>query len=484
MGALSLMFFVLCSNFLLIKSEGEENLKISIPKDTGNCSIPKPNYKFREGQNLTIELSTDPFVNYGWWRLKNSNNETFTIDSSFKSNMTKQHTTVVNRYMDGTWEFEFYVHKDNVDILSNIDKVAYPAGKQEYYTPIICRTNVAIEMNKDTILDTKFIIICSVLGTLALLIIIGQAVYICYLKSLARRLNAHNNLSKKSDSAQSDGARYCSYPRQKKIDEVVPVDKRYSDIYEAPNIEITDNGQKHFLPPNPPAISTMPCTPKMDRNMGVHPQMHGATLNRSAMMDHTHSYQRQTERDMANRPPLPLPPSQDDFEVYEQMTDDMDTYEPPPVVSQAMPPRLPMPPKKVPTANLVNVKEDTLKTKRSARPPVTPKPQMSHAAVAPVNELQQVLKRRQAGIETATRSNELEEALRKRNNVKQVPIVSIPDPSPAKTRPVVKSKPRIPQPQPVQEEIYYNENQASSDEEWTYEPLKPHKNYDPNIYNI
>uniref|UniRef100_A0A2H1WU01 SFRICE_013648 n=1 Tax=Spodoptera frugiperda TaxID=7108 RepID=A0A2H1WU01_SPOFR len=33
-------------------------------------------------------------------------------------------------------------------------------------------------------------------------------------------------------------------------------------------------------------------------------------------------------------------------------------------------------------------------------------------------------------------------------------------------------------------EIYYNENQASSDEEWTYEPLKPHKNYDSNIYNI
>ncbi|KAH9645353.1 hypothetical protein HF086_011117 [Spodoptera exigua] len=142
----------------------------------------------------------------------------------------------------------------------------------------------------------------------------------------ARRLHAHNNLSKKAESDQSDRARYCSNPRQKKIKEVEPVESRDSVIYEAPNIQITDSGRKQLLPPNLPAISTMP--------------------------------------------------------------------------------------------------------------------------------------------------------------IKQVPILSIPDPSSAKNRPTVKSKPKIPQPQPVQEEIYYNENQASSDEEWTYEPLKPHKNYDPNIYNI
>ncbi|KAF9810382.1 hypothetical protein SFRURICE_008638, partial [Spodoptera frugiperda] len=72
-----------------------------------------------------------------------------------------------------------------------------------------------------------------------------------------RRLNAHNNLSKKADSSQSDRARYCSNPRQKKIKEVAPVD-RDSVIYEAPNIEINDIGRKHLFPPNPPAISTMP----------------------------------------------------------------------------------------------------------------------------------------------------------------------------------------------------------------------------------
>ncbi|XP_050558015.1 uncharacterized protein LOC118280461 isoform X2 [Spodoptera frugiperda] len=472
-----------CLCFWFISFENDGIIKINITKETGKCIIPQLSYKFKEGMNLSIVLPTDPFINYGWLHVNKSNNESFTIDGTLKSNQTTPYTTVVNRYMAGAWEFEFYLYRDNQDILPNIRKVPYTQNQNRaYYTPIKCHTHVTVDWS-DTVLDTKFIIICSILGTLALLIIIVQAIYIFYLKSLARRLNAHNNLSKKADSSQSDRARYCSNPRQKKIKEVAPVD-RDSVIYEAPNIEINDIGRKHLFPPNPPAISTMPRTPQMDRSMGMHQPMHGATLNRSPGMDHTHSFPRQPDRDMASRPPLPLPP-QDNYEVYEQMNDDMDTYEPPPVASHTMPPRLPMPPKKVPTANLVNVKEDTLKARRGARPPITPKPQMPHPA-APVNELEQVLKRRQAGIESATvsRNNELEEAFRKRNNVKQVPIVSIPDPSAAKPRFTAKSKPQMPQPQPMQEEIYYNENQASSDEEWTYEPLKPHKNYDSNIYNI
>ncbi|KAF9414656.1 hypothetical protein HW555_007517 [Spodoptera exigua] len=460
-------------------------LLINLPSGSADCFLEKPNYKFVEGQNLTIDLPKTPVINHGWWRLKTPNNETLVIDNSLKND--KNHKTIVNRYMEGTWEFEFYIYQDNRNFLPHVKKVIYPPGTQTVYTPVVCRTDVTVEWSEDTRIDTKFIIICSAVGALAFIIIIGQAIYIFYLKSLARRLHAHNNLSKKAESDQSDRARYCSNPRQKKIKEMEPVESRDSVIYEAPNIQITDSGRKQLLPPNLPAISTMPSTPKIGRNVGMHQPMHGATLNhpsRSPMMDQPPSFPRQTERDMASRPPLPLPP-QDNFEVYEQMTEGMDTYEPPPpVTSNAMPPRLPMPPKKVPTANLVNVKEDTLKARRGVRPPVTPKPQMPQTAVAPVNELEQVLKRRQAGIETTTRNNELEEAFRKRNNVKQVPILSIPDPSSAKNRPTVKSKPKIPQPQPVQEEIYYNENQASSDEEWTYEPLKPHKNYDPNIYNI
>nr|BAJ16181.1 p77 homologue [Mamestra brassicae] len=548
----------LCSNFLLIRSEDDGNVTIKVNR-IGTCKINRERFTFTEGQKVNLIVQPENmFINYGWWTVNASIELYDQLKSSYtqdpnsqqkKDNTTILYTKSVDWTMGGTWEFKFYHHINNVDFKESGLPVVHYNGSD--YLKSLCRTTVTIEsapVSRNGT-ETKYVIIASVVFVILVIIILAQAAYIVFLKAQAQKLITHNNLSKKSEPISNDRARYCSNPGQKMMKEPIPVedDNRDSVIYEAPNIEISSKGRMPIQPPQPPAINTMPRAPRSDHNLRIGPTgMLASALNSPARSPVTDilppNFQRlqhiERENSVANRPPQPLPPQNHPHnamfqEVYEEAYTDENTYEPPPVIN-TMPPRLPMPPKKVPTGNLLDVKENTLKHRQGInKPPVTPKPHPHHAHTmtseieqalrkrnnverestfprgpspghmmqpqhqeqnprrrptggAPTNELEEVLRRRN---NVDAQTNELEEALRRRNNVVQVPIVSIPDPSSrssAKPRPgpppVQKSRPP-PVRHPVQEEIYYNE--ASSDEdEWTYEPLKPLNSYDQNIYNV
>ncbi|KAJ8706329.1 hypothetical protein PYW08_010955 [Mythimna loreyi] len=569
---LLILYFVLVSwNFLFIKSE-DNIINIHVKKKE-NCTINYTSNNFTEGQNVTLVIHPDMFINLGWWYLQTATNTVSLYDgikaalqtANSQQNENKtfapiQYTRSVDKSMEGTWDFQFYLYVGNSNV-RELPRIKHTDGNN--YTVSECKMNatiVPVPLTTTTttpsplqIKDEKYknlIIIASVVATVLVIIIIAQAAYIVCLKTKAQKLitlNTHNNLSKRSESIPNDTARYCSNPGQKIMKEPILMedDNRESVIYEAPNIEIPANPRIPMQPPQPPAITTMPRTPRSDHNMRIGQQtMLSSALNSparspvSATLPPNFQRQKQAEREInvANRPKLPLPdedhPHHDPMfqEVYEQMETEENTYEPPPITN-TMPLRIPVPPKKVPTGHLLDVKENTLKSRQGTKPPVVakPTPQRNNLMTtsefeealrrrnentsprvnpghkvhpqqqeqphrrrptgdAPTNELEEALRRRNNNGDAPT--NELEEALRRRNKVMQVPIVSIPEPSNARNSPKPHNKPK-PQlalkppaktPHPVQEEIYYNE--ASSDEEWTYEPLKPLNSYDPNIYNV
>ncbi|KAJ8707710.1 hypothetical protein PYW07_011387 [Mythimna separata] len=559
---LLIVYFVfLSSNFLFIKSEDSGIINIDVYR-TVNCMINPAGFKFTEGQNVTLIVHPgEVHIDLGWWRLVKASGSSDLYDQlKGKNKGAFNYSRTVDKAVEGSWQFTFYFNKDN----ANIQELPRVLLDGTNYTMSVCTTNVTIvppttttpssstamvplPKDKDKRYD-MLVIIASVVAAVLIIIIIAQAAYILYLKNKAQKLitlNTHNNLSKKSESTSNDRARYCSNPGQKIMKEPILVedDNRDSVIYEAPNIELSSNTRMPMQPPQPPAITTMPRTPRPDHNLKIGPQaLLASALNspaRSPMSDTLPpNFQRpnQAEREMnlANRPPLPLPnhPPEPMFqELYEEMPTEENTYEPPPVIN-TMPPRLPVPPKKVPTGNLLDVKENTLKSRPGNKPPLTAKPTPQRPNMMTANEFEQALRRRNENslprgnpghmmhqqqqeqthrrrppgdgatneLEEALRrrnnngsspsntaTNELEEALKRRNKVMQVPIVSIPEPSSARNSPKPKPppafKPPVKTPHPVQEEIYYNE--ASSDEEeWTYEPLKPLNSYDPNIYNV
>ncbi|PZC72805.1 hypothetical protein B5X24_HaOG210550 [Helicoverpa armigera] len=533
------------------------------------CSL-QSSYKFTDGSNITIILqfsNEKHFINYGWLRLRSEEDKVL-IKETLKVNSS----IVVNKTMAGTWEFEFYYYPNMSEFQPEKAKIPHYGTN---YSSSECRTVVEIlnatkpenlsSAGRSLPSDDKYMIIGAVAGV-SVLIILAQTAYIAVLKAKARSLNAHKHISKITpETDEHETARYCANPVPKALKIAAPRDDDDDDdeaIYEAPNIDL--NGRIGLQVPQPPAVNTIPRTPRTDhKNRVGPPTMLPPGLKENQQPTFPRGRPNDRDANVANRPPLPLPNQPQ--EVYEEMESE-DVYEPPPVNPMPprlpkppkkvptgklldvkentlklkpvnkppvtpkpgrprskmesedvyepppvnpMPPRLPKPPKKVPTGKLLDVKENTLKLKPVNKPPVTPKPGRPRSIVnSPGNELEQVLKRRNNAVEqhtTTPKTNELEQALRRRNNdnmqtseleaamrrrnnVAPVPVTTIPEPSrlkPSSRPPPPQSKPRSPPvAQPMQEEIYFNENRDSSDEEWNYEPLKPYTNYDPNIYNI
>nr|XP_049707299.1 titin isoform X1 [Helicoverpa armigera] len=505
---------ILCSKFISIMSTENTSLPVKIIAGKP-CSL-QSNYKFTDGSNITIILqfsNEKHFINYGWLRLRSEEDKVL-IKETLKVNSS----IVVNKTMAGTWEFEFYYYPNMSEFQPEKAKIPHYGTN---YSSSECRTVVEIvnatkpenlsSAGRSLPSDDKYMIIGAVAGV-SVLIILAQTAYIAVLKAKARSLNAHKHISKITpETDEHETARYCANPVPKALKIAAPRDDDDDDeaIYEAPNIDL--NGRIGLQVPQPPAVNTIPRTPRTDhKNRVGPPTMLPPGLKENQQPTFPRGRSNDREANLANRPPLPLPNQPQ--EVYEEMESE-DVYEPPPVnPPQPMPPRLPKPPKKVPTGKLLDVKENTLKLKPVNKPPVTPKPGRPRSIVnSPGNELEQVLKRRNNAVEqhTGPKTNELEQALRRRNNdiqnseleaamrrrnnVAPVPVTTIPEPSrlkpssrpPPRSRTAEQSKPRSPPvPQPMQEEIYFNENRDSSDEEWNYEPLKPYTNYDPNIYNI
>ncbi|CAH0602013.1 unnamed protein product [Chrysodeixis includens] len=452
---LKILFFISFS-VLFVKAIDDQVL-IDATQNT-KCTI-KPHHTFTNGQTVAITTDYNKIINFITWKI----NETDFIE---KAERETNFNTTVHTSMAGKWEFELLHLQDNTDF-----NVRIVQKNNHTYTQRVCSTNVEIVPAPPPpaaaqVSDPKIVIMLIALGVVFTIIIFAQAAYIIYLKSKARSINRLENLSKKSETTSTnDRTRYCSNPGQKmvKIAPMIDPDGE-SDIYEAPQIELSGKEERApAQPPQPPAVNTIPRTPRIDTDR-LGPLALAAAI--SARQAQTGTYPTQKpmhhEINVANRPPLPLPPQ----ETYEEMLVEENTYEPPPIKT-ALPPVKPSIPQKLTKDQL-----DTAVKALTTKPAVTPKPP-----------------RPRTGSDTMKIPNELENAWRRRNVV-QVPIMSIPGPSsrngsPHRHRPppVVKSKPPIPQ--PVDEGIYYNHRQDSSDEEWTYEPLKPVKAYNnDNIYNV
>ncbi|XP_026735091.1 uncharacterized protein LOC113498991 [Trichoplusia ni] len=420
-------------------------------RQNDRCSI-KPDHTFTNGQTVPIVIDSRNIIDYATWKI----NDTIVKEDFQESKFN----TTVHPSLEGIWEFKLLNRKDNNDM-----NVAIEHKQGHNYTKRICFTNVKIVPGQLPDQNSNLVIILITGSVVAVIIIFAQASYIVYLKSKAQAINRHQNLSKKSESTNTnDRARYCSDPGQKmvKIVALVDPDKESDTIYEAPQIELPvreERGAVH--PPQPPAVNTIPRNPRVDtEKLGP---LTIAALN--ARQAQTANYPTpkpiQHEMIVANRPPLPLPQ-----DTYEEMLVEENTYEPPPanilpILKSSVQPKL------------TKDQLDTAVKALTNKPAVTPKPP-----------------RPRTNSDTMKIPNELENAWRRRNVV-QVPIVSIPGPSsrnasPHRLRkppPAVKSKPPVPQ--PLDQGIYYNQRQDSSDEEWTYEPLQPMKGYNiENIYNV
>ncbi|CAB3257541.1 unnamed protein product [Arctia plantaginis] len=315
----------------------------------------------------------------------------------------------------------------------------------------------------------------AIAGVLVGIVIIALLATTMYYKRQAKMLSQHISLERRAERAD-ESDRYCSNPRKGKKVSPILNNNRVSDIYEDPQINFGVSPMPPALPttprPNKNEVSTLKKLPSPSITLKSNASQ--MSLTRPRVPDK----ETQVKLTMARRPPLPLP--QDEF--YSAAPED-DTYEEPPVPER--------PNKTTPTKK--PGQQETIGTipKKITKPANIVKPRPEKVGKALEKKLGKTFPNipmdglKPPGIKQPHKpAVPSGKPTPPRNNVVQVPICQIPDPSSLKKAPLVKPKPNnvkpTTPPSPTLEQVQFinDERRDSTDDEyWTYEPLPQYHIY-------